>query len=211
MLHFFFGIFSPAANLLRSFFIAKNLFNVSCGLSGHEVEAPSTFTLYGGVYFGFIFQIVFLITALYLAEYGSWTWAVKSLPWKKSIPVRLHYTVGVDDAESPDNVELAVLRAKGFGGKAGDIPLLIVEKLTKFFGNLFAVDEVSFDISANETLALLGANGAGKTTTINMIRGLIKPAYGTITINGIDAIMQPRRARIGLGVCPQVSYQLFTY
>ncbi|KAG4433383.1 hypothetical protein IFR05_011143 [Cadophora sp. M221] len=204
MLQLFFGIFSPAANLLRAFFIAKNSFDVTCGLAGFENQSPFRFDLYGGVYFNFIFQISFLVTVLYLAEYGSSAWIGKLKFWKRSTtPQRLHYTVGVDSTTSPENIELATMRAKGFGAKTNSLPVLIVEKITKFFGRLFAVDEVSFDISPNETLALLGANGAGKTTTFNMIRGLVKPAYGSITIDGVDAIAHPQRARINLGVCPQ--------
>ncbi|KAH9210733.1 ABC transporter-like protein [Leptodontidium sp. 2 PMI_412] len=204
MLHTFFGISSPAANLLRAFFIAKNSFDVTCGLTGYENQSPFRFDLYGGVYSNFIFQISFLVTVLYLVEYGSSAWTAKLMFWKRSTtPQRLHYTVGVDDTTSPENIELATMRAKGFGTKTGSLPVLVVEKITKFFGSLFAVDEVSFDISPNETLALLGANGAGKTTTFNMIRGLIKPAYGSITIDSVDAIAHPQRARINLGVCPQ--------
>ncbi|ESZ92100.1 putative ABC transporter A family member 4 [Sclerotinia borealis F-4128] len=129
MLHLFFGIFDPASNLLRAFFIAKNNFGVTCSIGGDEVQSPYIFDLYGGVYASFILQIAFLS------------------------PLSM----------SP---KLADIRAKGFDSKSASLPVLIVEKLTKYFVKLFAVDEVSFNICPNETLAFLGANGAGKTTTI---------------------------------------------
>jgi ABC-2 type transport system ATP-binding protein len=57
-----------------------------------------------------------------------------------------------------------------------------------------AVDGVSFDVRGGEILGLLGPNGAGKTTTIKMICGLVRPDAGTISVKGVDARQQPRRA-----------------
>ena len=65
-------------------------------------------------------------------------------------------------------------------------PVLSVERLTKSFGTLRAVDEISFHVSAGEIVGLLGPNGAGKTTTINMILGVLAPTSGDIHIQGID-------------------------
>src|SRR5271165_1894091 len=65
-------------------------------------------------------------------------------------------------------------------------PVLSVERLAKSFGTLKAVDDVSFHVSAGETVGLLGPNGAGKTTTINMILGVLAPTSGLIAIEGVD-------------------------
>lgn len=65
-------------------------------------------------------------------------------------------------------------------------PALRVTGLTKKFGNVTAVDGISFDVPRGSTTALLGGNGAGKTTTISMILGLIKPSGGEIEILGRD-------------------------
>ena len=65
-------------------------------------------------------------------------------------------------------------------------PVLSVERLAKSFGTLKAVDDVSFRVSAGETVGLLGPNGAGKTTTINMILGVLAPTSGLIAIEGVD-------------------------
>jgi len=61
-----------------------------------------------------------------------------------------------------------------------------VKGLTKKYGDLIAVDEVSFEIEKGEIFGLLGPNGAGKTTTVEMIEGLRKPDGGTVKVCGID-------------------------
>lgn len=65
-------------------------------------------------------------------------------------------------------------------------PVLEVANLTKRFGPVVAVDDVSFRVEAGETLGLVGPNGAGKTTTIHMILGLTTPTAGSIRILGRD-------------------------
>jgi ABC-2 type transport system ATP-binding protein len=58
--------------------------------------------------------------------------------------------------------------------------------LRKVYGDLVAVDGVSFQVGRGEIVGLLGPNGAGKTTTINMILGVLQPDAGTITVQGLD-------------------------
>lgn len=62
--------------------------------------------------------------------------------------------------------------------------LLQIQNVTKRFGGLVAVDNVSFEIAEGETLGLIGPNGAGKTTLFNSISGTYVPEEGTITFNG---------------------------
>jgi len=62
--------------------------------------------------------------------------------------------------------------------------LLEVSHLTKYFGGLTAVQDLSFDIDEGEIVGLIGPNGAGKTTTFNMISGFIPPSAGTVTFAG---------------------------
>ena len=64
--------------------------------------------------------------------------------------------------------------------------ILNVERLGKSFGDLRAVDGVTFHVSPGEIVGLLGTNGAGKTTTINMILGVLEPTSGSIEIGGVD-------------------------
>ena len=63
-----------------------------------------------------------------------------------------------------------------------------VEKLVKRFGDIVAVNELSFDVRRGEICALLGGNGAGKTTTISMLLGLLIPSKGKIEILGADML-----------------------
>lgn len=64
--------------------------------------------------------------------------------------------------------------------------LLDVTGLTKSFGGLTAVSELSFDVQPGELLSIIGPNGAGKTTLFNLLTGFYKPTSGTITFNAID-------------------------
>ncbi len=78
-------------------------------------------------------------------------------------------------------------------------PAIIVEGLTKSFGDFLAVDHVSFSVHTGEVFGWLGPNGAGKTTTIRMLLGLIKPTAGKATVLGFDPVTQAKamQARVG--------------
>lgn len=78
--------------------------------------------------------------------------------------------------------------------------VLEVRNLTKRYGELVAVNEVSFDIGSGEIFGLLGPNGAGKTTTVEMIESLRKPDGGTIKVCGIDVSRGTDRVKEIIGV-----------
>ena len=78
-----------------------------------------------------------------------------------------------------------------------------VQGLSKTFGKLKAVDNVSFEIREGEIFGFLGPNGAGKSTTINMLTTLLKPTSGEAVINGYDIRKQPNEVRRSVGVVPQ--------
>jgi branched-chain amino acid transport system ATP-binding protein len=65
---------------------------------------------------------------------------------------------------------------------------LVVKNLSKRFGGLKAVDDVSFTVPENETMALIGPNGAGKTTAFNLIMGFYQPTAGTVTAFGTEIV-----------------------
>lgn len=75
-----------------------------------------------------------------------------------------------------------------------------IKGLTKKYGDLVAVDHVSYDISEGEIFGLLGPNGCGKTTTILMLMGLIAPSEGTALVNGRDIIKEPLETRRNVGL-----------
>jgi ABC-2 type transport system ATP-binding protein len=78
--------------------------------------------------------------------------------------------------------------------------MIHVAHLTKKFGNVAAVDDVSFDVAAGEIFAFLGPNGAGKTTTIQMLTTLLAPTGGSITIDGLDPRTHPHDVRRRFGI-----------
>ena len=81
--------------------------------------------------------------------------------------------------------------------------MLKVENLYKNFGNVNAVDGISFEVKQGEVFGLLGPNGAGKSTTISMVSTLTKPTDGRILFEGNDIIKNPEHIRKSLGVVPQ--------
>ena len=85
--------------------------------------------------------------------------------------------------------------------------LLQVDHLSKAFGALRAVDEVSFSLAAGEILAVIGPNGAGKTTCFNLLNGQIKPDRGRVTFAGRAITGLPPRViwRLGVGRTFQVA------
>ncbi len=78
-----------------------------------------------------------------------------------------------------------------------------VTDLVKRFGDLTAVDGVSFSIEQGEVFGLLGPNGAGKTTTISMISTLIDPDGGDVIVDGSSILKNPTAVKRALGVVPQ--------
>lgn len=72
--------------------------------------------------------------------------------------------------------------------------VLSVNSLRKNYGDVVAVDDVSFHVGRNEIVGLLGPNGAGKTTTINMVLGVLEPTSGSIRVENIDLATQRTRA-----------------
>jgi len=78
-----------------------------------------------------------------------------------------------------------------------------VEGLTKSFGQLKAVDGVSFEVHEGEIFGFLGPNGAGKTTTINMLTTLLSSSGGSATIDGLDIHKHATEVRRTVGVVPQ--------
>jgi len=90
-----------------------------------------------------------------------------------------------------------------FSVPASAAPSVVVERLTRRFGDFTAVDAVSFDIRPGEIFGLLGANGAGKTTLIRMLCGLLPPSDGRGRVAGADVKTERRRLRASVGYMSQ--------
>ena len=81
--------------------------------------------------------------------------------------------------------------------------MIEVEGLSKRYGDLLAVDRVSFEIARGEVVGFLGPNGAGKTTTMRMVTGFLPPSEGTVKVVGHDIFEAPLEARRAIGYLPE--------
>jgi ABC-2 type transport system ATP-binding protein len=84
--------------------------------------------------------------------------------------------------------------------RASGAPIISVHDLRKRYGQLTAVDGVSFDVAEGEVFGILGPNGAGKTTTLEMIEGMRPIDEGSATIDGIDVRRDPREVKRRIGI-----------
>ena len=81
--------------------------------------------------------------------------------------------------------------------------MIQVEQLTRRYGELVAVDNVSFDIEHGEVVGLLGHNGAGKTTIMKMLTGFLEPTSGTIRIDRLEIGRDTRAIQARIGYLPE--------
>ena len=90
--------------------------------------------------------------------------------------------------------------------------MLQVQNLSKRFGDMVAVEDLSFEVNAGEIVGLLGPNGAGKTTTIRCVASLLQPTSGHIILNGHDVSDDPVAAKRALAFVPEVPnpYEMLT-
>jgi len=75
--------------------------------------------------------------------------------------------------------------------------------LTKRFGDITALDDLSLEIGWGELFGILGPNGAGKSTAVNVLSTLLEPSEGSATVDGHDVVFDPEGVRKIIGVCPQ--------
>jgi ABC-2 type transport system ATP-binding protein len=92
--------------------------------------------------------------------------------------------------------------------------MIQVRDLVKTYGEVRAVDGVTFEVKAGEIFAFLGPNGAGKTTTIQMLTTLVRPTSGGMTIDGLDPAVKPLDVRQRFGIVfqdPSLDVELTAY
>ena len=80
-------------------------------------------------------------------------------------------------------------------------PAITAEHLTYRYGDLTAVDDISFTVAEGEILGFLGPNGAGKTTTVRMLTGQAHPHGGKAMLLGVDVARAPEAVQAQIGVC----------
>lgn len=189
VVHFTVSAVTPMGSLIRSLFLALNIFSTTC--SGKEIASyPGGILQYGGPILYLILQIFFLFAVLLWYDSGS------VLAWYRRVrkqPANAQVVASDDDIVE----ELARVSSSNDG--------LRVLNLTKSFGPVTAVEDMTFGIKRGEVFALLGPNGAGKSTTISLIRGDIQPSKngGNIFVENIEINRHRAQARSHLGVCPQ--------
>ncbi len=84
--------------------------------------------------------------------------------------------------------------------------MIEIRDLTKTYGKLIAVDNLTLSIPAGEIFGFIGPNGAGKTTTISMMAGLLAPGSGSVEVYGVDMVKNPRQAKQNIGYIPDRPY-----
>jgi ABC-2 type transport system ATP-binding protein len=84
-------------------------------------------------------------------------------------------------------------------------PAILVEDLTYHYGDLVAVDGISFSMPEAEILGFLGPNGAGKSTVVKMLSGQLRPKAGRAIVLGIDVARQPKRVQAQAGICFEIT------
>ncbi|TGO24720.1 hypothetical protein BPAE_0096g00260 [Botrytis paeoniae] len=191
VVHFVISVFTPMGSLIRAMFIALNLFSTTC--SGEELAPhPGGILQYGGPILYLILQIIALFAILIWYDSGS------VVAW-----FRRHRKSpnAVTDNEIPADEEIADELVRVNSSNDG----LRILHLTKSFGSVTAVENITFGIKRGEVFALLGPNGAGKSTTISLIRGDIQPSKngGNVFVENIEINRHRANARAHLGVCPQ--------
>ena len=81
--------------------------------------------------------------------------------------------------------------------------MIVLNSLTKVFGDKVAVDNISFTVEDGEIMGFLGPNGAGKSTTMNILTGYLSATSGEVKINGVDIFEEPSKAKKNIGFLPE--------
>src|SRR3989449_3028840 len=106
----------------------------------------------------------------------------------------------------PEQMRLPGVQAPKRGARA----VIEVHRLTKHYGALVAIQDVSFQARPGEVLGLLGPNGSGKSTTVKILTGLLRPSAGDVTLNGIDIFADLPKYKAKIGYVPEEPH-LYSY
>src|SRR5262249_35025241 len=95
------------------------------------------------------------------------------------------------------------LKTERITGKARAVTMISVDKLTKQFGLVMAVDHISFEVDKGEIVGFLGPNGAGKTTTMRILTTYLPATKGIAKVAGYDVMTQSLDVRRNIGYLPE--------
>ncbi|KAI0878698.1 hypothetical protein GGS24DRAFT_371499 [Hypoxylon argillaceum] len=194
IVHFVVSAFVPIGNVVRTLFVALNLFSATC--DGEQLRSnPGSILAYGGPILYLILQSLFLFGVLLWYDSGAGTTLLNRIT-QRSIKTNT-------DGNASDE-EIAIELSRVTSSPQSDDGLRVLH-LTKTFGKFTAVDNVTFGVQHGEVFALLGPNGAGKSTTISLIRGDLQPSLngGDVLVENTSVVRRRAAARSHLGVCPQ--------
>ena len=82
--------------------------------------------------------------------------------------------------------------------------MIEIEKLSKRYRDLVAVNDISFNVAKGEIVGFLGPNGAGKSTTMKIITGFLPASGGTVKVAGVDVFEDPMTVRKSIGYLPEI-------
>ena len=179
--------------------------------------------LYGDLTLGLVMFVMLLSCLLY----GLLIWYLDNVwPFQFGVPKSPLYLfqpsywcpnryIDVDKRADTPKSDL-VIDTRNFEREPDTGLTIAIKNLTKRFGGFgyyskTAVDNMSLNIYNNQITALLGHNGAGKTTTMNMITGIFPPTSGTVIVDGFDICLSTKKARMRVGLCPQVWSLFMTF
>jgi ATP-binding cassette, subfamily A (ABC1), member 3 len=192
MVTYLFCAICPVCNIVRALMVALNFLNVDCSTSSTLRKDPAHISLYGGPLLFLSLQVLLFSAIVIWKDIGTFR-----------ISRQKHRSVAPDAERRGSFQEKSLFEStKSLSERKG----LLVSNISKSYGSVKALENVSLEIGKEEVLALLGPNGAGKSTLISVIRGDIRPTgdYGDILVDGISVLKNKSSARAKLGVCPQI-------
>src|SRR5687768_8271587 len=102
-----------------------------------------------------------------------------------------------------DSNKWLAIRPLSYNPAMPNAPLVDAQSLTKWYGAIRAVSDVSFSLAPGEVLGYLGPNGSGKSTTVGLVTGLIEPSGGRVLFRGADISEDPIEYRRHVGYVPE--------
>lgn len=191
IIFFTIAVISPAQSLMQALFVTFNMFGILCGF-GTQIQYMGDIRAFGGPILYLIVQSVLMFLFLVLWDSGKFE-KLRFRNRKKS----------KSNSSSDDTPDPIIGQANELQIRDDIADGLVVNDVSKKYGDQTVVSHVSFDVKSGDCFALLGPNGAGKTTMFNLIRGQTSITAGSIHVMGISVNKNKNSARAQLGVCPQ--------